>query len=129
MHLNYPFMVGEPCILMLQGFNAEDMCRNVERFGVTTIMLAPPILLTLSLHPGELVFTIDILFETTHADDFVLGLDNYNMRTLKYLASGAAPLSPAVAERVLERLAKQGADVKLIQGKPNTLSYQNHSGY
>lgn len=53
-------MVGEPCILMLQGFDAEELCRNVERFGVTTIMLAPPILLTLSLHPGEL--SVLILF-------------------------------------------------------------------
>jgi len=52
MHLNYPFMAGQPCVLMLHGFDAEGLCRNVERFGVTTIMLAPPIILTLSLHPG-----------------------------------------------------------------------------
>ncbi|KAJ3570650.1 hypothetical protein NP233_g4267 [Leucocoprinus birnbaumii] len=95
MHLNYPFMAGQSCVLMLQGFDAEMLCRNVERFGVTTIMLAPPIILTLSLHPG---------------------LDKYDMTSLKCIASAAAPLSPVVAERLLERLARQGADVKLIQG-------------
>lgn len=95
MHLNYPFMAGQSCVLMLHGFDAEGLCRNVERFGVTTIMLAPPIILTLSLHPG---------------------LDDYNMTSLKCIASAAAALSPVVAERLLERLAKQGADVKLIQG-------------
>ncbi|KAL9713251.1 hypothetical protein Ac2012v2_004491 [Leucoagaricus gongylophorus] len=95
MHLNYPFMAGQPCVLMLHGFDAEGLCRNVERFGVTTIMLAPPIILTLSLHPG---------------------MERYNMTSLKCIASAAAPLSLVVAERLIERLVKQGADVKLIQG-------------
>ncbi|KXN81855.1 Putative acyl-coenzyme A synthetase [Leucoagaricus sp. SymC.cos] len=95
MHLNYPFMAGQSCILMLRGFDAEGVCLNVERYGVTTIMLAPPIILTLSLHPG---------------------LDDHNMATLKCIASAAAALSPVVAERLLGRLVKQGADVTLIQG-------------
>jgi hypothetical protein len=55
MHLNYPFMAGQSCVLMLRGFDAEGLCHNVERFGVTTIMLAPPIILTLSLHPGKIL--------------------------------------------------------------------------
>lgn len=38
------------------------------------------------------------------------------MASLKAIASAAAPLSLVVAERLLERLANQGVDVKLIQG-------------
>jgi len=38
------------------------------------------------------------------------------MTSLKCIASAAAPLSPVVAERLTQRLIKQGADVKLIQG-------------
>jgi 4-coumarate--CoA ligase len=52
MHLNFPFMGGQPVVCMLQGFDAEGFCRNVERFGVSLLMLAPPIILTLSLYPG-----------------------------------------------------------------------------
>lgn len=118
MHLNYPFMAGQPCVLMLHCFDAEGLCRNVERFGVTTIMLAPPIILTLSLHPGTLFFQ--------PSQDFMMisycqGMERYNMTSLKCIASAAAPLSLVVAERLIERLVKQGADVKLIQGMYQSL--------
>ncbi|EKM79749.1 hypothetical protein AGABI1DRAFT_119847 [Agaricus bisporus var. burnettii JB137-S8] len=99
MHLNVPFMGGQPVVCMFQGFDAESFCRNVERFKVTLLMLAPPIILTLSLYPK---------------------LDHYRMTSLKAIASAAAPLSLVVAERLLERLANQGVDVKLIQGCGST---------
>lgn len=53
MHLNVPFMGGQPVVCMFQGFDAESFCRNVERFKVTLLMLAPPIILTLSLYPSK----------------------------------------------------------------------------
>jgi len=43
------------------------------------------------------------------------------MTSLKCIASAAAPLSLVVAERLIERLVKQGADVKLIQGMYQSL--------
>lgn len=49
-------------------------------------------------------------------DYLTLELDHYRMTSLKAIASAAAPLSLVVAERLLERLANQGVDVKLIQG-------------
>lgn len=117
MHLNYPFMSGQPCVLMLRGFDAEGLCRNIERFGVTTIMLAPPIILTLSLHPGACSHDMYEYDQwSIHVDCSVPGLDKYNMSSLRCIASAAAPLSLVVAERLLERLAKRGADVKLLQG-------------
>jgi acyl-CoA synthetase (AMP-forming)/AMP-acid ligase II len=38
------------------------------------------------------------------------------MTSLKAIASAAAPLPLVVAEKLLERFAKQGVDVKLVQG-------------
>lgn len=42
--------------------------------------------------------------------------DQYDLSSMKYMQSGAAPLGRGLLQRVKDRFAKQGADVTIIQG-------------
>ncbi|TFK23578.1 AMP binding protein [Coprinopsis marcescibilis] len=96
--IHYPFWRGKPVVID-SGFTAEGFCSAVEQYRCTSLLLVPPILLELSEFKD---------------------LDRYDLRSVTNISSGAAPLSVALAGKVLNRLRKQGADVLLLQGCGST---------
>ncbi|KIJ98514.1 hypothetical protein K443DRAFT_103820 [Laccaria amethystina LaAM-08-1] len=99
MLLHYPLMRGRPLVMLNEGFEPDRFCKAIEDYKVTTLMLVPPILLTLSTHAA---------------------VDKYDLRTLTNVASGAAPLSLALANKFLGRLKSRGVNVYLLQGCGST---------
>ncbi|EAU82590.1 AMP binding protein [Coprinopsis cinerea okayama7 len=99
MQLHYPLRRGKPVVMMNQGFSSEAFCQAVQTYRITSLLLVPPILLTLSEYPD---------------------LEKYDLGSLTNIASGAAPLSLALANKFLDQLKKQGANVILIQGCGST---------
>ncbi|TFK33289.1 AMP binding protein [Crucibulum laeve] len=99
MHMHYPLFANRPLVMMNDGFEAETFCKTVQQYKITTVMLVPPIMLTLSTHPA---------------------IDQYDMSSITNIASGAAPLSAALANKVLDRLKARGANVVLLQGCGST---------
>ncbi|KAJ2931067.1 hypothetical protein H1R20_g6045, partial [Candolleomyces eurysporus] len=97
--IHYPFMRGKPVVMLNQGFESKTFCEAVQRYRVTTVCLVPPIILELSTHPV---------------------VDQYDLSSITNLTSGAAPLSIALANKCLERLATRGAKAILIQGCGST---------
>ena len=55
MLLHYPLMRGRPLVMLNDGFEPDRFCKAIEDHKVTTLMLVPPILLTLSRHAGNLL--------------------------------------------------------------------------
>ncbi|KAI0058399.1 AMP binding protein [Artomyces pyxidatus] len=90
----YPLSAGIPVAIMPK-FDAEQFCRNIERYRVTTIWVVPPIILALVHHPAVM---------------------KYNMTSLCYLSSGAAPLGAAMVSAAIKRLKSVGATVDIAQG-------------
>ncbi|RXW23618.1 hypothetical protein EST38_g2224 [Candolleomyces aberdarensis] len=97
--IHYPFMRGKPVVMLNQGFESKTFCEAVQRYRVTTVCLVPPIILELSTHPA---------------------VDQYDLSSITNLTSGAAPLSIALANKCLDRLATRGAKAILIQGCGST---------
>jgi acyl-CoA synthetase (AMP-forming)/AMP-acid ligase II len=77
-------------LVVLPRFQLEELLAAVERWRITRLPLVPPILLRLALDPA---------------------VDRFDLRSVRVVVSGAAPLPPEVAQRVSERLGclvKQG---------------------
>ena len=113
MLLHYPLMRGRPLVMLNDGFEPDRFCKAIEDYKVTTLMLVPPILLNLSTHAGNL----SLLWCSCLFDSYETAVDKYNLRTLTNVASGAAPLSLALANKFLGRLKSRGVNVYLLQGK------------
>lgn len=76
--------------IVLPKFDLESFCRIVQDYGATFAYIPPPIVLGLAKHPV---------------------VDKYDMTSLKWLNSGAAPLTKELINGVWERLTipvKQG---------------------
>lgn len=99
--LNMPFVCGIPLVVMSH-FDPIDLCRFIEKYQVTTSLIVPPICLALVHHPA-----------TT----------KYNMKSLKYLLSGAAPLGESLVIATRDKLRSVGAEVYIFQG----MSYCFHN--
>ncbi|VDC00297.1 unnamed protein product [Peniophora sp. CBMAI 1063] len=80
--LFYELFIGVSTII-LPKFNPEDFCAAIERFKVTTAFIVPPIVLALVHHPA---------------------VEKYNMKSLVYISSGAAPLSADLVAAARTRL-------------------------
>jgi acyl-CoA synthetase (AMP-forming)/AMP-acid ligase II len=76
-------------------FDMEDFCKFVEQYKITTTAVAPPVCLALARHPA---------------------VSKYNMKTLKYVISGAAPLPAPVVIATRDKLRSVGAEIFLFQG-------------
>lgn len=76
-------------------FDPAQYCANIERYKVTASLIVPPILLALVHHPA---------------------VEKYNMTTLNFLSSGAAPLGGDLMKAALAKLRKVGANVDIAQG-------------
>jgi 4-coumarate--CoA ligase len=80
---------GAPCIVMA-AFDLEKACRLIQEHRVTFVYVAPPIVLALGKHPI---------------------VSKYDLSSVKFMNSGAAPLGKALVEAVWNRLGfgvKQG---------------------
>ncbi|KAH9073096.1 AMP binding protein [Lactarius deliciosus] len=92
--LLYPFYRGFPVVIMPK-FDPEQFCRSIERYKVTVSFVVPPIILVLVHHPAT---------------------SKYNLRSLKLLSSGAAPLSASVVDLARKKFSSIGATVDITQG-------------
>ncbi|KAI0343749.1 AMP binding protein [Trametopsis cervina] len=92
--LQYPFFHPMPVIVMPR-FDVVELCKAIERYQVTQILVVPPMCLALWRHPV---------------------IEQYNIKSLRLLVSGAAPLGKPMVEGTEGRLRALGADVVLSQG-------------
>ncbi|KAI0301559.1 AMP binding protein [Multifurca ochricompacta] len=90
----YPMLCGFP-VVILPKFDPEQFCRSIERYKVTAAFVVPPIILALVHHPAT---------------------NKYDLRSLKLLLSGAAPLSAGVVDLAVKRFKSVGATVHVTQG-------------
>ncbi|WP_022835537.1 AMP-binding protein [Salisaeta longa] len=77
-------------VVTMPRFEMEDFCALVQAHGIKSAYLVPPIILGLAKQPV---------------------VDDYDLSTLQYITSGAAPLPTAVAEGCRDRIGcvvKQG---------------------
>ncbi|KAJ7196472.1 AMP binding protein [Mycena pura] len=91
------FSLGR-CIVVQARFNPIEFCANVEKYRVGFAFIVPPVLVVLARHPA---------------------VDKYNLSTLEYMLSGAAPLGADLTEAVRKRLLskrKPGAKCFIMQG-------------
>lgn len=107
----YPLFCGIP-VVILPKFDPDQFCRFIERYKVTIGYIVPPILLALIHHPGKTeLLSVSRLSLITRA-----ATNKYDLRSLKILTSGAAPLSAGVVDLAVKKLRSVGANVAVNQG-------------
>jgi acyl-coenzyme A synthetase/AMP-(fatty) acid ligase len=82
MYCNVAPYCGIPTII-LPKFELEAACRAIQTYKITFATLVPPIVILLAKNPV---------------------VDNYDLSSLRWISSGAAPLSADVEEQILKRL-------------------------
>ncbi|HKI97692.1 MAG TPA: 4-coumarate--CoA ligase family protein [bacterium] len=87
--MQWALAVGATLIVMPR-FDMEEFLGSVQKYGITKAPLVPPIVVGLAKHPA---------------------VDKYDLSSLSFIFSGAAPLGEAVA-----REAAQRVDCTLAQG-------------
>ncbi|CAE6536844.1 unnamed protein product [Rhizoctonia solani] len=92
--VHYPFTLGIP-VVVSPPFNPEEFCSFIEKYKITASLIVPPVLVVLASHPA---------------------VDKYDVSSLRFFFSGAAPLGPELTARVQQRLRSRGADVLVTQG-------------
>lgn len=80
--VNAPFHTGTKCVVMAK-FDIEKACSLIQEYRLTYFYVAPPIVLALGKHPI---------------------VDKYDLSSLRWINSGAAPLGAELAEGVWNRL-------------------------
>lgn len=76
-------------------FEPEAFCRNIEKYQITYGLIVPPILVVLARHPAA---------------------GKYNLKSLNFLVSGAAPLGAPLVNSVQTRLRSYGNKTAIVQG-------------
>ncbi|KAF9646482.1 acetyl-CoA synthetase-like protein [Thelephora ganbajun] len=94
MLLPFAMVVGSPVVIMPQ-FEPEVFCRNIEKYKVTISLIVPPVCLAILHHPAT---------------------NKYNLKTLRLLMSGAAPLGASLIQAVHDKLKSVGAHTIILQG-------------
>ncbi|KAF9790975.1 AMP binding protein [Thelephora terrestris] len=91
-----PFMllVGSPVVIMPQ-FEPEAFCQNIEKYKVSMSLIVPPVCLAIIHHPAT---------------------NKYNLKTLRFIMSGAAPLGASLISAVHNKLKSVGANTVIPQG-------------
>jgi acyl-CoA synthetase (AMP-forming)/AMP-acid ligase II len=87
--LNYSLRHGVTCVTMPR-FDLEPFLRYIQDYRITHLYLVPPLVLALAKQPL---------------------VDHYDLSSLRYIVSGAAPLDAAVQQAVAARLR-----VPVVQG-------------
>ncbi|KAF9039471.1 AMP binding protein [Hymenopellis radicata] len=90
----FSLRAGLPTVIM-QRFDPEQYCANVERYKITFSLIVPPVLVVLARHPA---------------------VSKYNMTSLKLVFSGAAPLGAALTQQVTDRLRSVNVKCPILQG-------------
>lgn len=80
--MNFPLYKGGECVT-LPRFDLEQFLQTIEKYQLTHLYLVPPILVALAKHPL---------------------VDKYNLKSVKLITSGAAPLDGGVQDAVAKRL-------------------------
>ncbi|KAF3912090.1 hypothetical protein ABW21_db0203628 [Orbilia brochopaga] len=87
--IHVPFYLGIKVVIM-ERFDLEKFCQNVERYKISFVYVVPPVVLALAKHPV---------------------VSKYNLSTVRMMNSGAAPLTSEIQDAVFNRLrlkTKQG---------------------
>lgn len=87
--MNVTMQTGSQMVV-LPKFDLEKACKLIEKHSITFLYVAPPIVLALGKHPV---------------------VDKYDMTSIRWINSGAAPLGVDLVEAVWKRLSigvKQG---------------------
>ncbi|CAE6502398.1 unnamed protein product [Rhizoctonia solani] len=92
--VHYPFTLGIP-VVVSPPFSPDEFCSYVEKYKITASLIVPPVLVVLASHPA---------------------VEKYNVSSLRFFFSGAAPLGPELTARVQQRLRSRGADILITQG-------------
>ncbi|MBI5879204.1 MAG: AMP-binding protein [Chloroflexi bacterium] len=87
--MNFPMYKGGECVT-LPRFDLEQFLQTIEKYKITHLYLVPPIILALAKHPL---------------------VDKYNLKSVKLINSGAAPLDESV-----QKLASQRIGCLVTQG-------------
>ncbi|KAJ6557879.1 AMP binding protein [Mycena capillaripes] len=85
--LHLPLIMGLPVVIQSR-FEPTEYCANIEKYKISVSLIVPPILVVLARHPAA---------------------EKYNLTTLRYLCSGAAPLGKELVHQVKQRLGKTGS--------------------
>ncbi|MEU9197721.1 4-coumarate--CoA ligase family protein [Streptomyces hundungensis] len=80
--LNAPLQAGAT-VVVLARFDLDPFLRAIERHRITGLYVAPPIVLALAKHPA---------------------VDRYDLSSIEYIVSAAAPLDPRLAQACSDRL-------------------------
>jgi 4-coumarate--CoA ligase len=103
---------GYQAVVMAK-FDLEKACQVIQKHGITFAYIPPPIVLGLAKHPI---------------------IDKYDLSTLKWLNSGAAPLSHEIINSLWNRLTipvKQGyglSEVSPVSHMQTVLEWAKHKG-
>lgn len=110
--INTPLVLGIPLVIMSH-FDFVDMCRFIEKHQVTTSLIVPPVCLAFANHPGlsDSCLPSSPLLTNTSATT------KFNLKSLKYLLSGAAPLGEVLVLATRNKLRSVGAEVYVFQGQ------------
>ncbi|KAK1232165.1 hypothetical protein PQX77_004713 [Marasmius sp. AFHP31] len=93
--LLYTFFVGVQTVIQPR-FEPVEFCANIEKYKITFALVVPPVLVLLARHEA---------------------VDKYDLSSLKYLVSGAAPLGGPLVKAVKARIAgRWKVDVTISQG-------------
>ncbi|KAJ8076858.1 hypothetical protein PM082_001281 [Marasmius tenuissimus] len=93
--LLYTFFVGVQTVIQPR-FEPVEFCVNIEKYKITFALVVPPVLVLLARHEA---------------------VDKYDISSLKYLVSGAAPLGGPLVKAVKARIAgRWKVDVTISQG-------------
>ncbi|KAF8599410.1 acetyl-CoA synthetase-like protein [Ceratobasidium sp. AG-I] len=92
--VQYPLTLGIPVVIS-PPFNPEEFCSYIQKYKITASLIVPPVLVQLASHPA---------------------VDKYDLSSLRFFFSGAAPLGPELTARVQKRLRGRGANVLVTQG-------------
>jgi acyl-CoA synthetase (AMP-forming)/AMP-acid ligase II len=80
--MNFPMYKGGECVT-LPRFDLEQFLQTIEKYQITHLYLVPPIILALAKHPL---------------------VDKYNLKSVKLINSGAAPLDEGVQSLAARRI-------------------------
>lgn len=82
-------------VILLPKFDLEKFCEAVQKYKATVALVVPPIALGLAKHP-------------------LVG--NFNLSSLRFIMSGAAPLSESLQSALESRLREKGGKTAVLQG-------------
>ncbi|KAF5345339.1 hypothetical protein D9758_008423 [Tetrapyrgos nigripes] len=80
--LFFPLLCGVPCVIMPR-FDPELFCANIEKYKISVALIVPPVLVVLTRFPA---------------------VDKYDLSTLRFMLSGAAPLGADLVKQVTTRI-------------------------